>query len=133
MAKDASWINMGLVSWIKALLGRSDAQHIMLAHAGVAFTVLDGPYQSAGKPTSAAQVFAASIVDRLEDYKMFACDHLLDLYNETWLAEEIGTLDASSFMQRLTKPSVTLYDELGAAAIYFGDGDMFGGHYVEVW
>jgi hypothetical protein len=35
-------------------------------------------------------------------------------------------------VSHLVNPSITLYDELGAAIVYFEDDDMFAGHYIEV-
>jgi hypothetical protein len=49
-----------------------------------------------------------------------------------WFDEDIGELDEQTSVQRLSRPSVTLYDELGVAVVYFSDGNIFGGHSIEV-
>ena len=103
-----------------------------LIHRDVEIKVLDGPYLVDGKPTSEAIDYYCSIVDRLDELRSFAADALLELYNRTWWTDEIGKLDRGGFMSRLTSPSVHLYDELGTALVYFDDGDMFAGHFIEL-
>ncbi len=105
---------------------------IELSHGGVPVTVLDGPYVAGGKPTQEAVAYYTRLIERLDELRAFAADALLDLYNETWQTDEMGVLDAAGFAQRLASPSIKLYDELGAAVVYFEDGDMFGGHWIEV-
>ena len=105
---------------------------IELLHAGVKVTVLDGPYLVDGSPTPAAVAYYSKLVERLDEIREFAAAALLDLYNATWQVDEIGPLDRPAFAQRLTDPSVHVYDEVGAATVYFGDSDMFAGHWIEV-
>jgi hypothetical protein len=99
---------------------------------GVKITVLDGPYLEDGQPTPRAVADYQALIGRLEELKGFAADKLLKLYNETWLDEAIGEVDRPAFMARLTKPSIHLYDELGAAVVYLEDGNLFAGHWIEV-
>jgi len=73
-----------------------------------------------------------SRIARLEELKGFAADKLLKLYNETWLDAEIGEVDRVGFIARLNKPSIHLYDEIGAAVVYFEDGNLFAGHWIEI-
>lgn len=101
-------------------------------HNGTKITVLDGPYQEDGRPTDRAVSDYMGLIARLEELKGFAADKLLKLYNETWLDDEIGEVDRAGFVARLDNPSIHLYDELGAIVVYFEDGDLFAGHWIEV-
>jgi hypothetical protein len=92
---------------------------------------LDGPYVEYDSPTSRAMEDCMQLVRHLDDLKGFAADKLLKLYNDDWVDERIGKLDRASFMARLAKPSIDM-DELGAAAVYFEDGGLFAGHWIEV-
>lgn len=105
---------------------------VTLNHGGVEITVLDGPYLQDGRPTDRAVADYTQLMARLEELKGFAADKLLRLYNDTWRDEQIGELDRAGFIGRLSKPSIHLYDELGAAVVYFKDGNMFAGHQIEV-
>jgi hypothetical protein len=105
---------------------------ITLNKDGVDVTVLDGPYLAAGKPTPRAVADYTRLIEQVESLKGFAADKLLDLYNDTWVDEDIGEVDRAGFINRLTKPAVHLYDEIGAAVVYFEDGGLFAGHYIEI-
>jgi hypothetical protein len=105
---------------------------IELSHAGVPVTVLDGHYVESGKPTQDAVAYYTHLIERLDELRAFAASELLGLYNETWLTDEIGVLDRAGFVERLSSPSITLYDAPGAAHVHFEDGDIFGGHWIEV-
>ena len=105
---------------------------VTLQKDGIKIRVLDGPYLDKGKPTPRAVKDYTRLIRQLDDLKEYAADRLLDLYNNTWLDEDIGTVDRASFMARLTTPSIHLYDEVGAAVVYFGDGGLFAGHRIEV-
>jgi hypothetical protein len=99
---------------------------------GVPVDVLDGPYVEDGQPTPAAIEYAARLVESLAILREYAADRLMKLYNDRWLDENHAALDRTSFLSHLVNPSITLYDELGAAIVYFEDDDMFAGHYIEV-
>jgi len=103
-----------------------------LAHRGIDITVLDGPYVVDGKPTPDAVAYYTDLIERLEALRTFAAESLLRLYNEAWLTDEIGVLDRAAFVRRLSNPAVHIYDEVGAAIVYFDDGDMFGGHAIAI-
>jgi hypothetical protein len=105
---------------------------IRLVHRGIEITVLDGPYVVDGKATPDAITYYTDLIERLDELRTFTSAALLRLYNETWLTEDIGVLDRTTFARRLANPSIHLYDEVGAAIVYFDDGDMFGGHFIEV-
>jgi hypothetical protein len=105
---------------------------VTLSHDGVKVKVLDGPYLVDGRPTDRAVSDYSGLIARLDDLKGFAADRLLGLYNETWIDDQIGKVDRAGFVARLSSPSVDLYDELGAAVVYFNDGDLFAGHFIEV-
>ena len=99
---------------------------------GVEITVPDGAYLENGQPTARAISDSQELIARLEELKGFAADKLLKLYNETWLDEDIGEVDRTGFMARLNKPSIQLYEEPGFAVVYFEDGNLFAGHWIEV-
>jgi hypothetical protein len=103
-----------------------------LLHDGVPVRVLEGPYLDNGKPTPDAVTYYSSLVLRLDEFRQLAAEKLLSLYNKSWLDEEIGALDHAGFVARLDEPSVVLYDEIGYAQVYFGDGGLFAGHSIKV-
>ena len=94
--------------------------------------VLDGPYLLDGEPTSEASEFAATLSGLLDEMRAFAAQRYLEIYNDTWRQEDDPIIDEREFCARLTNPSIVLYDEIGAATIYFNDSDMFAGHSIEV-
>ncbi len=99
---------------------------------GHTISVLEGPYLNAGIPTSDASDFASVLVGMLDQMRVFAAKQYLAIYNDTWREEDGPILSADEFCSRLIRPSIVLYDEIGAAAIYFEDCDMFAGHSIEV-
>jgi hypothetical protein len=105
---------------------------VTLNENGVTIMVLNGPYLDNGRPTESAVSYYTDLIARLDELKGFAADHLLKLYNETWLDDAIGQIDRVGFIARLNNPAIHLYDELGAAVVYFDDGNLFAGHFVEV-
>lgn len=112
--------------------GEDHAMDVTLQKDGVKIRVLEGPYLEDGQPTRRAVKDYTRLIRQLDDLKGYAADRLLDLYNNTWRDDEIGTVDRASFMHKLSKPSIHLYDELGAAGVYFEDGGLFAGHRIEV-
>jgi hypothetical protein len=100
---------------------------------GYVVRVLEGPYWEEGKPTPAARELAAHLIKQLDEMRAFASQKYLDLYNDTWREDDDPILNQEEFCSRLIDPGIVLYDELGAAAIYFDDSEMFAGHSIEVW
>ena len=94
--------------------------------------VLDGPYLHDGKPTPAALEFAEWLTQQLDAMRVFASQKYLDIYNDSWREDDDLILNRSEFCSRLINPSIVLYDEIGAATIYFDDSGMFAGHSIEV-
>ncbi len=94
--------------------------------------VLEGPYLQDGEPTASAYEFATTLIGLLDQMRTFAAQKFLSIYNDTWREEEEPILDDREFCARLTNPSFVLYDEQGAATIYFDDSDMFAGHSIDV-
>jgi hypothetical protein len=105
---------------------------VTLTQDGAEVTILDGPYLADGKPIPQALQDHTAFVIEIEMLKGFAADKLLDLYNSTWVNEEIGEVDRSGFIQRLAHRAVHLYDKIGSAAIFFNDGGLFADHFIEV-
>ena len=101
-------------------------------HDGHDIGVLDGPYLQDGQPTSTAHDFAATLIGLLDEMRSFAAQQFLKTYNDTWREEDEPIIDEREFCSRLVNPSIVLYDELGAAIIYFDDSDMFAGHSIGV-
>ena len=94
--------------------------------------VLNGSYLHDGKLTSDAHAFAASLIGLLDEMRAFAAKRYLDIYNDSWREDDDPVLDEEGFCAQLTNPSIVLYDELGAAMIYFDDSGMFAGHSIQV-
>ena len=107
----------------------SDATFILDGHE---IRILDGPYLLNGKPILAAHEFAARLIGYLNEMRLFAAKRYLRIYNNNWRDEDDPILDEHQFCDRLTNPSIVLYDEIGAAIIYFDDLGMFAGHSIEV-
>ena len=72
------------------------------------------------------------LISNFHEMKMFAAKEYLDVYNESWREEDSPILNEQEFRSRLNNPSIVIYDELGAATIYFEDSNMFAGHSIEV-
>lgn len=101
-------------------------------HNGVPVTVIDGCYLDHNQPTTSASEYISQLVQGLDAIRQFAADKLTELYNKNWTDDDHPTLNRSSFIERLVNPTITLYDEMGAAVVYFEDSDMFSGHWIEV-
>jgi len=95
--------------------------------------VVDGPYLRNGLPTPAAYEFAATLIRLLDEMRAFASDQHLNTYNNVWREDGEPTVSKSEFRKRLIEPSLVLYDEIGAASIYFGTSEMFDSHSIEVF
>ena len=100
---------------------------------GYEIRVLEGPYTDGDAATPAATTFARQLIGMLPAMKQFAAQELLDTYNDSWAEDEDDELDAAQFAANLVSPKIVIYDELGAATVYFADSDMFAGHSIEVW
>ena len=108
--------------------------NLEFVHDGVAVTMPVWPYVADGAPTPEALEFVTSLIGRLDEIRRFAAQKkLLRLYNDSWLDENHKALNEDEFVANLTNPRVHVMDEIGAATVYFDDGDMFAGHLVEVF
>lgn len=99
---------------------------------GHSIRVSEGPYLVDGQATEAAREFAKELIKMFDEMRQFAAKERLALYNEQWREDEDPVLSEEEFAGQLTDPAIVLYDELGAACVYFGDSDMFDGHSIEV-
>lgn len=71
------------------------------------------------------------IVQHSLKYKLFAAEHLLELYNDTWSEEEI--IDINEFANHISLEAINfyVYHEMdNTAEIYYQDGDLFAGHAI---
>ena len=64
--------------------------------------------------------------------KRFATQQLLETFNDSWAEDDDEELEATQFEANLVAPQIVIYDEIGAATVYFADSDMFGGHSIDV-
>ena len=94
--------------------------------------VLDGPYTDGDAATPAASAFAMQLIGMLPEMKRFATQQLLETYNDSWAEDEDEEMTAPQFEANLVSPQIVLYDEIGAATVYFADSDMFAGHSIDV-
>lgn len=106
-------------------------EEIEVQHKGLRVTIADPASIKGGKPTPDAVRRYEALIGRLDEIRRFAASKLLSIYNDNWLDDDHGLLDASGFAQRLASPSLTVYEN-GRAFVYFEDGDMFGGHCIQV-
>ena len=59
-------------------------------------------------------------------------DELLELYNDTWAAEDApAPMKRAEFIKRLAPSSLTR-DIDGSGFFYWADDDMFAGHWIEL-
>ena len=108
------------------------SKDIKLKHGGVPVTVFDGPYISDGRPTKEAVAYYTSLFEDLTNLRHYAAVALISLYNNAWLDDGLSPINEDEFAQKLTNPTIHLYDELGSALVYFNDGGLFAGHSIEV-
>jgi len=103
---------------------------------GLNILVLDGPYTLDGKATDEARAFAKKLIAQLDEIREKIADEMLAMYNDDWRDsddDDPEPITRGTFMERVTNPSIHLYDDMGAACIYFNDSNMFGGHAIEVF
>jgi len=106
---------------------------VTFEHEGIRVSVPNGALLSNGRPTAEAVAFYSNLIAGIPALKQYVATRLLPLYNDVWYDEEIGDLDEEAFIRRLCKPSVQLYDDdVSLAVVYFKDGNIFGGHSIEV-
>lgn len=74
--------------------------------------------------------FFNSIEDIIARAKQYCAKELLDLKNERWLSEGEAALTNAEFIEQLELHVVQL--SVDSTLIYFGDGDIFWGHEIEV-
>ena len=72
-------------------------------------------------------------IDTLNQIRRFAAEQCLNIYNDIWREDNEPKLAAVELAAQLKNPSIVLYDELGSAAIYFEDSNLFSGHSIEVF
>ena len=99
---------------------------------GHTIRVLEGPHLQDAEPTVAAREFASALIGLLDRMRELAAKRHLAVYNDNWREKGDPRLDEREFCSRLTNPEIVLYDEVGAAAVYFEDSNMFAGHSIEV-
>lgn len=76
--------------------------------------------------------YIESIVRNCSALKEFVAEKYFQVYSESWVDEDHGELNESDFKGKLSLEEISIYEAPGTALVYFGDGGMFGGHYVEV-
>jgi hypothetical protein len=105
---------------------------VKLEYLGVSICIMAGPYVDQGKASSQAVADFQQYVEQIDQYRAYATAELLALYNDTWRDEADPVLSPTEFSQKLVNPRILLFDELGAASIYFHDSGMFGGHVIDI-
>ena len=84
-----------------------------------------------GEALKKAREIYSTVVRRERDYRRAAASRLLDLYNSSWRHSEV--LDIDAFTRRLSVSSISIAPlELGAT-LYYADGGLFAGHFIEVF
>ena len=99
---------------------------------GYQIRVLDGPYTNGDAASPAAKTFAKQLIGMLPDMKRLATQQLLETFNDSWAEDDDEELTATQFEANLVSPQIVIYDELGAASVYFADSEMFAGHTIDV-
>lgn len=75
-------------------------------------------------------IFFNSREDIIDKAKQYCAKELLDLKNELWLSEGEKALTKAEFVEQLELHFIQMSAE--GTRIYFGDGDIFWGHEIEV-
>lgn len=89
-------------------------------------------YLSGHGLSQAGEFYVTTLIGGSDAAKTFAAEHLLETYNESWTDDDHPMLTAAAFMQKLQLRSILILDQPDSADLFFGDGDMFGGHEVVV-
>ncbi|MEK7414685.1 MAG: DUF2262 domain-containing protein [Planctomycetota bacterium] len=105
---------------------------VAIVKKGIPIRFLDGPYVSCGAPTMEALGFVDFLIGDIPNAKKFAAQRLLEMYNSTWTDVDHPTLALDSFISKMGDLEIVIYDEVGSAQLYFSDGDMFGGHSIDI-
>jgi hypothetical protein len=60
---------------------------------------------------------------------------LLTLYNDAWSDPDEGfpVMSEAEFLERITLGTIVVLDEPDAISLYFDDGDLFGGHTIDLY
>ena len=78
----------------------------------------------------ARQIYS-TVVRRELEYRRAAALRLLSLYNDSWRGGE--TLDIDGFVRRLSASSISIAPLESGATLYYSDGGLFAGHFIEVF
>ena len=89
-------------------------------------------YVCASELTPVGATFLRTLIAHIDQYKLYATEQLVDLYNENWWQEEIGDLTSAELMRYIQKPFFAIGPGKGEAFIYFDDGGVFAAHRIEV-
>lgn len=73
-----------------------------------------------------------SIVSSCSALKDFVAQKYLQIYNESWVDDDHRKLSEPEIKEKLSLGDISIYEEPGSALVYFGDGNMFGGHSIEL-
>jgi hypothetical protein len=84
-----------------------------------------------GEALRKAREIYSTVVRREQEYRRAAASRLLDLYNGSWRDGE--ALDLASFTRRLSVSSISITPLETAATLYYADGGLFAGHFIEVF
>jgi hypothetical protein len=90
-------------------------------------------------PSSAHERLAVSSMTRVSESQGVMRDNLLrslhSLYNDTWADPDQGfpAMEEGEFLKRITLKEIKVLDEEGALSLFFEDGDLFGGHMIEIF
>src|SRR5262249_43059950 len=78
-----------------------------------------------------AEPIVAQIEARLPELPRAVAAELVEPFNDTWRQEDEAVETAESLAARIALESVHI-DELGGVTVSYGDGDLFGGHTIQV-
>ncbi len=72
-----------------------------------------------------------TLLSRLDQWKEFAADGLLEIHNDAWRNEGEPEADRRTFCASLTVAELAL-DRAGSGTLYLDAGDLFWGHGIEL-
>jgi hypothetical protein len=89
-------------------------------------------YLDGEKLSAPGSAYVNGVIGQLPQALSLATLKLLRTYNDNWLDDDHPNLTEAEFTAKLTVERISVLDEPNQATVYLGDGDMFGGHSIEV-
>ena len=93
------------------------------------------PSHDAGKRAALAAAALKKADTAWSDIERNLVRSLFALYNDAWSDPDEGfpVLSEAEFLARVTLGTIVVLDEPDALSLYFDDGELFGGHLIDLF